>query len=119
MRRIVARGTRRRCRPAPSRATRSATTTARVSSVATTTTVAARRRARAAPFLLLGLRGTPFLYYGEELGMADVDIPEELLQDPARIHREGRDPERTPMQWDAIARPQVHDRRAVAAVWPG
>jgi len=57
-------------------------------------------RARAAAFLLLGLRGTPFLYYGEELGMADVAIPEERQLDPARIHREGRDPERTPMPWD-------------------
>ncbi len=57
-------------------------------------------RARAAVILLLGLRSTPFLYYGEEIGMPDVDIPEGQLKDPARIHTIGRDPERTPMQWD-------------------
>ncbi len=58
-------------------------------------------RARAAALLLLGLRGTPFVYYGEEVGMLDVDIPEDRLQDPARFHSIGRDPARTPMQWDA------------------
>ena len=60
-----------------------------------------QERARAAALLLLGLRGTPFLYYGEEIGMGDGAIPEHMLQDPARIHTEGRDPERTPMQWEA------------------
>jgi alpha-glucosidase len=50
--------------------------------------------------MLLGLRNTPFIYYGEEIGMEDVDVPAELQQDPARIHTMGRDPERTPMQWD-------------------
>lgn len=58
-------------------------------------------RARAACLLLLGLRATPFIYYGEEIGMVDVDVPEDKLQDPARFHHPGRDPERTPMQWDA------------------
>jgi alpha-glucosidase len=56
-------------------------------------------RARAAAVLLLTLRGTPFLYYGDEIGMADVPIPEDLAQDPARFQTIGRDPERTPMQW--------------------
>ena len=60
-----------------------------------------RERARAAVLLLLGLRNTPFIYYGEEIGMEDVDIPDDRLQDPARIRTIGRDPERTPMQWDA------------------
>ncbi|MEX0784919.1 MAG: alpha-amylase family glycosyl hydrolase [Dehalococcoidia bacterium] len=62
-----------------------------------------RERAAAAALLPLGLRNTPFVYYGEEIGMVDVDIPEDELQDPARIHTTGRDPERTPMQWDASA----------------
>ncbi len=57
-------------------------------------------RARAATVMLLTLRNTPFLYYGEEIGMEDVDIPEDRLQDPARFRTVGRDPERTPMQWD-------------------
>jgi alpha-glucosidase len=56
-------------------------------------------RARVAALLLLTLRGTPFVYYGEEIGMENVEIPEDRLQDPARFHARGRDPERTPMQW--------------------
>jgi len=58
-----------------------------------------RERARAAPFLLLGMRNSPFLYYGEEIGMANVAIPEEQLVDPARFRHRNRDPARTPMQW--------------------
>ena len=53
--------------------------------------------------LLLTLRGTPTLYYGDELGMTNVDIPPDQEQDPARFDGAdgGRDPERTPMRWDA------------------
>jgi len=61
-------------------------------------------RARAAALLLLTLRGTPFLYYGEEIGMRNGAIPPERFQDPlARtLHPKlSRDPERTPMQWSA------------------
>jgi alpha-glucosidase len=57
-------------------------------------------RARAAVLLLLGMRGVPFIYHGDELGMPDVLIPEDRLVDPARFHFVGRDPARTPMQWD-------------------
>jgi alpha-glucosidase len=53
--------------------------------------------------LLLTLRGTPFIYYGEEIGMEDVAIPEERAQDPARFAGPNRDPERTPMPWNAEA----------------
>jgi len=56
-------------------------------------------RARVAAMLLLTLRGTPFIYYGEEIGMENVEIPEARLRDPARKWARGRDPERTPMQW--------------------
>ncbi len=59
-------------------------------------------QARVAAMLLLTLRGTPFIYYGEEIGMTDVDIPPERYQDPQGINIGiSRDPERTPMQWDA------------------
>ncbi len=60
-------------------------------------------QARVAAMLLLTLRGTPTVYYGDELGMHDVDIPQELVQDPQGKNIPGfsRDPERTPMQWDA------------------
>ena len=61
-------------------------------------------QARIAAMLLLTLRGTPTLYYGDELGMRDVRIPPELVQDPWEKNVPGlglgRDPERTPMQWD-------------------
>ncbi len=63
-------------------------------------------RARMAALLLLTLRGTPFLYFGEELGMRNGEVPPERLQDPlARtLHPKlSRDPERTPMHWDGSA----------------
>ncbi len=53
-------------------------------------------RARVGAMMVLTLRGTPFLYYGEELGMLDGEIPPDRVVDV-----DGRDPERTPMQWDA------------------
>jgi len=62
-------------------------------------------QSRVAMMLLLTLRGTPTIYYGEELDMADVMIPLDLVQDPFERNVPGvglgRDPERTPMQWDA------------------
>ena len=60
-------------------------------------------RARLVQMLLLTLRGTPTLYYGDEIGMHDVEIPPELVRDPQGIRSPGygRDPVRTPMQWDA------------------
>jgi alpha-glucosidase len=63
-------------------------------------------QARVAAMLLLTLRGTPTLYYGDELGMVDVDIPTHLQQDPARLDGpgRGRDPQRTPMRWDGAHR---------------
>jgi alpha-glucosidase len=53
-------------------------------------------RARAAVFLLLGLPGTPFLYAGEELGLADAVVPPSRQVDPG-----GRDGCRAPIPWDA------------------
>jgi alpha-glucosidase len=55
-----------------------------------------RARARVAAMMLLTLRGTPFLYQGEELGMRDGPVPPDRIVDV-----DGRDPERTPMHWDA------------------
>jgi alpha-glucosidase len=58
-----------------------------------------RAAAPSAAVLLLTLPGTPFIYYGEEIGMEDVPIAEAQARDPARHGAIGRDPERTPMQW--------------------
>jgi alpha-glucosidase len=51
-------------------------------------------RARAAAVLLLALRGTPFLYMGEELGLENAAIPPERVVDPG-----GRDGCRAPFPW--------------------
>lgn len=63
------------------------------------------RRARTAAMLLLTLRGTPTMYYGDEIGLARVPIPENLVRDPWEKNEPGlgigRDPWRTPFQWDA------------------
>lgn len=58
--------------------------------------------ARAAAVLLLTLRGTPTVYYGDELGIGTVDIPEDRVRDPQALRDPGsptRDAFRTPMQW--------------------
>ncbi|MBL8021995.1 MAG: alpha-glucosidase [Leptospirales bacterium] len=61
-------------------------------------------RAKLLATLLLTSRGTPFLYYGEELGMKDGTIARHQLKDPVGIRywplNPGRDPQRTPMPWD-------------------
>jgi alpha-glucosidase len=63
------------------------------------------KEARVAAMLLLTLRGTPTLYYGDELGMQDVLVPPDRARDPWEKNEPGlglgRDPARTPMPWDA------------------
>jgi alpha-glucosidase len=60
-------------------------------------------QARVAAVMLLTLRGTPTLYYGDELGIGEVTIPADRIQDPqARNEPEAafnRDSSRTPMPW--------------------
>jgi alpha-glucosidase len=63
----------------------------------------ARARAKVAAAMLLTLRGTPFLYYGEELGMPSTRISRSQLVDPPSKRYwpfYNRDGARTPMQWD-------------------
>ncbi len=59
--------------------------------------------ARTAGLLLLTLRGTPTLYYGDEIDMVNTPIPPERMLDPQGVNGAGfnRDECRTPMQWDA------------------
>ena len=71
------------------------------------------RRARVAAMLICTLRGTPFLYYGQELGLPDAEIPPDRVVDV-----DGRDPERSPMPWrrpSGPARRRLHHRGALAA----
>lgn len=60
--------------------------------------------ARVTAFLQFTLPGMPFVYYGEEIGMTNTKIPRSAIKDIiASIfagYHDGRDPERTPMQWD-------------------
>ena len=62
-------------------------------------------QARNAAVLLLTLRGTPTIYYGDELGLEQVPIPPDRVQDPWEKNEPGlglgRDPCRTPMPWDS------------------
>ena len=61
-------------------------------------------QARVAAILLLTLRGTPTMYYGDELGMGDARIAPDEVRDPAEKNQPGiglgRDPERSPMLWN-------------------
>lgn len=65
------------------------------------------QQARVAAMLLLTLRGTPTMYYGDELGIGKVEIPPDAVQDPWEKNEPGlglgRDPARTPMHWDGSA----------------
>jgi alpha-glucosidase len=71
--------------------------------------------ARAAAVVLLTIRGTPFLYYGEELGLLDVEVADEAIVDPparrALVDPDftwwNRDRCRSPMPWNE--RPPGHD----------
>ncbi|MEW6643185.1 MAG: alpha-amylase family glycosyl hydrolase [Pseudomonadota bacterium] len=62
-------------------------------------------QARVAAMLLLTLRGTPTMYYGDEIGLPQVPIAPEQVRDPFETNVPGfgvgRDGCRTPMQWDA------------------
>ena len=61
------------------------------------------RAARAAALLLLALPGPVFLYAGQELGLEEVELPDELRQDPVFFRtngeRKGRDGCRVPIPW--------------------
>jgi alpha-glucosidase len=64
----------------------------------------ALEKAKIRAILQMTLKGTPFVYYGEEIGMKNCPVPKEKIKDPlGRIYwplYKGRDGSRTPMQWD-------------------
>jgi alpha-glucosidase len=61
-------------------------------------------QARILAMLLMTIRGTPFLFAGDEMGSEQVQIPSERIQDPFEKLMKGfdlgRDPERAPLRWD-------------------
>jgi alpha-glucosidase len=71
--------------------------------------VAGVAKAKAMALVMLALPGIVFVYNGEELGLPNVDLPDEMLQDPTwerSGHEErGRDGCRVPMPWDGAAPP--------------
>ena len=65
--------------------------------------------------LLLTLRGTPTLYYGDELGLGDVDDPADQVQDPRELREPGlglgRDPVAHADAVGRLAERRLHQRR--------
>ncbi|HTV09420.1 MAG TPA: alpha-amylase family glycosyl hydrolase [Candidatus Aquilonibacter sp.] len=85
------------------------------------------KQARVAAMLLLTLRGTPTMYYGDELGMEDVPIAANQVRDPAEKNEpgkgRGRDPERSPMLWvnapnAGFTTPEATPWLPIEADWP-
>lgn len=72
------------------------------------------KRARLLAMLLFTLRGMPFVYYGDEIGMENGDIPTDQQRDlVGNLLAENRDGERTPMQWDDSA----HAGFSIVELW--
>jgi alpha-glucosidase len=63
-----------------------------------------KQKARLQALMLMTLKGTPFIYYGDEIGMKNIKIPRKSLKDPLGKRYwplfKGRDRARTPMQWN-------------------
>lgn len=80
-------------------------------------------RARVAAAMLLTLRGTPFLYMGEELGMLNGQIRRHERLDPVGVRywpfHPGRDIARTPMQWSSASFAGFSTARPWLPVHPG
>ena len=78
-----------------------------------------RRRARAAALVQLALPGVAFVYYGDELALPNVELPDEALQDPvwerSGHQQRGRDGERVPMPWSGEKPP--YEFSTAAKTW--
>ena len=76
-------------------------------------------RARAALLTILGLPGSAYLYQGQELGLAEAEVPAERIQDPAwRRTGISRDGCRAPMPWPATPLPLVREAIALRRSLP-
>ena len=69
-------------------------------------------RAPVATMLVLTLRGTPFLFQGEELGLTDVPVPPDAIVDV-----DDRDPERAPIPWEPPSRAGAGAGFTTGAPW--
>ena len=71
--------------------------------------VLGQARGRAAALVQIALHGGAYLYYGDQIVLENVELPDEVLQDPTwerSGHTErGRDGERVPMPWSGTASP--------------
>jgi len=70
---------------------------------------------RVAAMLLLTLRGTPTIYYGDEIGLCNIEVPPEHVCDPLgkTSPAQGRDGARGPMRWDE----SIHGGFSIAPPW--
>ncbi len=79
------------------------------------------RRARAAALLMLALPGAAYVYQGEELGLPQVDLPDERLRDPlwerSGHTNRGRDGCRIPMPWRGSRAPYGFSDAAPEDCW--
>ena len=80
-----------------------------------------RRRARAMALVAHALPGAVYVYQGEELGLADVDLPDEARQDPVFVRTKGdakgRDGARVPLPWSGTAAPYGFSARGDVPLW--
>ncbi|WP_300268278.1 glycoside hydrolase family 13 protein [Microbacterium sp.] len=67
------------------------------------------QRARAAALLVAALPGSLYIYQGDELGLPEVELPREVIQDPMHFRSEGVDPGRdgcrVPLPWSGTSAP--------------
>lgn len=79
------------------------------------------RRARAAALLLFALPGACYVFQGEELGLAEVHVPDDRLQDPtwemSGHTNRGRDGVRVPLPWSGEESPFGFSSPGAAEPW--
>jgi len=79
------------------------------------------RRARAAALLVAALPGSMYIYQGDELGLPEVELPRELIEDPMHFRSGGVDPGRdgcrVPLPWEGTSAPYGFGTDAAHTPW--
>jgi alpha-glucosidase len=79
------------------------------------------RRARAAALLTAALPGCLYIYQGDELGLPEVELPTDVLQDPMHYRSGGIDPGRdgcrVPLPWSGSAAPYGFGTASGTGTW--